>query len=128
MTLKVNVRKSNYLDSLDFPFFRVSKQNSLMRCDIIEEENESKILLDMPGYKKENVKIVIEDCYLTIYAERELNYNCNCVHNERYFGKTSRSFYVGDINKNDIKASLNEGVLEIKIPVSENKETSVEIE
>ena len=125
--MKINVRKNNYFDSLDFPFFRVSKQSSLMRCDIIEEENETRILLDMPGYQKENIKIVIEDCYLTIYAERELNYNCNCVHNERYFGKSSRSFYVGDTKKEAVKASYSDGILEIRVPTGEKTETSVEI-
>jgi len=116
--MKITQKKNLFSDEFfDFPFFRLNKQNSIMKSDIIEKEDGFKIIIDMPGYKKEDIKIVTENNYLTVYAERKNEENENYyLHNERYYGKSSRSFYVGEIEKDFVNASYKNGVLELFIP------------
>ena len=79
----------------------------------------------MPGYDKENIKIDVEDGYLTIHAnvnteneEKEGKF----VRKERYMGSCSRSFYVGtEVESEDIKASFKNGILQIEVPKKDDK-------
>ena len=110
-------------DIFDEDFFNVPKtRNELMKTDIKEHKNSYEILTDIPGYEKENIKISVENGYLTISAknnvERENSENSGkIVRKERYYGECQRSFYVGDeIKEEDIKASYNNGTLKISIP------------
>ncbi len=127
--MKITQKKNLFSDeNFDFPFFRLNKQNSIMRSDILEKEDGFKIIVDLPGYKKEDIKIVTENNYLTVYSERmneedESYY----LHNERYYGKSSRSFFVGEIKKELITASFKNGVLELFIP-KESKEEAKTLE
>ena len=78
--------------------------------------------MDLPGYDKEDVKAQLKDGYLTITAQKNTNNEQkdeqgNYIRRERYCGKCSRSFYVGDsIKEEDIKASFNNGILELTFP------------
>ena len=78
--------------------------------------------MDLPGYDKEDVKAQLKDGYLTITAQKNTNNEekdeqGNYIRRERYCGKCSRSFYVGDsIKEEDIKASFNNGILELTFP------------
>lgn len=107
------------------PFFRTN-ENKMMKTDIKEHENNYTIDVDLPGYDKENIKVAIEDGYLTVHATMD-NSNEDIekgkfVRRERYFGECSRSFYVGDnIEVEDIKASFKNGTLTLEIPKKEEK-------
>ena len=75
---------------------------------------------------KENIKIEVEDGYLTIHAttdsHKEENEEGKFVRRERYLGECSRSFYIGDdIKDEDIKASFKNGTLQLEIPKKEEK-------
>ena len=107
------------------PFF-TGEQNRLMRTDIKEQNNKYLIDIDLPGYEKENIKIEIEDAYLTVHAttdsHKEEKEDGNFVRKERYIGECSRSFYVGEnIKQSDVKASFKNGTLELEIPKQEEQ-------
>ena len=104
-------------------------ENKIMKTDIKELKNHYSIMVDLPGYNKDDIKISIEDGYLTISAtmnkEDEEKEHGKFVRRERYFGECSRSFYVGDdIEVEDIKASFKNGTLNLEIPKKEQKQVS----
>ncbi len=107
------------------PFF-TNEESKIMKTDIKEKKDKYIIDIDLPGYEKENIKMSIEDGYLTVNAstntEKEDKEEGKFVRKERYVGSCSRSFYVGDAVENeDIKASFKNGTLKIEIPKKENK-------
>ena len=74
--------------------------NNIMRTDIKESEDGFELDIDLPGYKKEDVKAELKDGYLTISAQTrsdndEKEENGKYIRRERYYGTCSRSFYVG---------------------------------
>ena len=91
-----------------------------MKVDIYEKENSYHIISDIPGVKKEDIKIDFSDGYLTIVAEKkqenEENDNKKFIRKERFYGKTSRKFYVGNVSEEEIKAEFKDGVLTIDVP------------
>lgn len=104
------------------PFFTNSNTTKVMRTDIQEKDNNYVIEMDLPGYDKEDVKAQLKDGYLTISAEKntskdEKDEKGNYIRRERYSGKCSRSFYVGEnVKEEDIKASFKNGILELTFP------------
>ncbi|MBR0229969.1 MAG: Hsp20/alpha crystallin family protein [Erysipelotrichaceae bacterium] len=96
-----------------------------MPVDISETDKEYVFDVELPGYKKEDVKITVDDGYLTIEAskneERENSENKNYITRERYSGKASRSWYVGNIDKELIKASFADGILKVNVPKEQLK-------
>lgn len=105
-------------------FFRddfFKEKNNLMKTDIKETEDSYILDIDLPGYKKEDIKVDITDGYLTINAktsnEKEEKDKGKFVRRERFMGEASRSFYVGeDIKEEEIKASFKNGILNLEIP------------
>ena len=113
------------------PFF-TNEESKIMKTDIKEKKDKYIIDIDLPGYEKENIKMSIEDGYLTVNAstntEKEDKEEAKFVRKERYMGSCSRSFYVGDAVENeDIKASFKNGTLKIEIPKKENKKELPEV-
>lgn len=106
-------------DMFSDPFFDV-KENRLMKTDIKELDNEYEIEVDLPGYDKDDIKLEIDNGYLTVTArknEEEEDKKKKYIHKERFFGECSRSFYVGDeISENDVKAKFKNGTLKLTIP------------
>lgn len=102
--------------------------NSIMKTDVKETEKDYILDVDLPGFKKEDVNLNLENGYLTISAKREHkvdneNRKENFVRRERSFGQFSRSFYVGDVEQDEIEAHLENGILTIKLPKEEEKKT-----
>ena len=100
-------------------FFK--KEDKMMKTDIRETDNGYIIDVDLPGYKKENIKIDVTDGYLTISAKMTQknteDNNGKYVRRERFFGECSRSFYVGEaVEDLDIKAKFQNGILSLEIP------------
>ena len=102
------------------PFFTGS-ENKVMKTDIKEKKDKYVIDMDLPGYEKNDIKIDIQDGYLTVHAnvnkaETEKDEG-KYVRKERYVGECSRSFYVGDnVKEEDIKASFKNGTLKLTLP------------
>ena len=107
------------------PFF-TEHESKIMKTDIKEKTDKYLIGIELPGYQKENIKINIEDGYLTVHAEinsdNEEKEEGKFVRRERYVGSCSRSFYVGnEVKSEDIKASFKNGILKIEVPKKEYK-------
>ena len=93
---------------------------TLMRTDIKDSEDGIEIIIDLPGFKKENVTAELKEGALTITAHTETETEDDkgtYVRKERCTGRCSRSFYVGeDIEEADIKAKFENGTLQISVP------------
>lgn len=95
---------------------------TLMRTDIKETESGFEMTIDLPGFKKEDVQAELKDGYLHIEAQtksetEDKDANGTYVRKERFSGKCSRTFYVGDdIEEGDIKAKFDNGTLQIDVP------------
>lgn len=105
------------------PFF-TNHETKIMRTDIKENKHNYDIVIDLPGYEKEDIKVDIENGYLNVSAtmnsHKEEKEDGKFVRRERYFGECSRSFYVGDeITEEDIHASFKNGTLKLEIPKKE---------
>lgn len=104
---------------------------SLMKADIKETSTGYELAIDLPGTKKEDVDVELKDGYLTINASKESENEEKAddgtyIRKERFSGKSSRAFYVGeDIIEDDIKAKFDNGVLKIDVP---KKEAQAKIE
>jgi HSP20 family molecular chaperone IbpA len=100
-----------------------------MRTDVHEKDGRYLLDVDMPGFKKEDVKVSLNDGTLTISAEHhdtneEKDAKGNVLRQERYSGSCKRSFYVGDsIKQSDIHASYRNGTLSLDIPSAAKKES-----
>ena len=103
------------------------RRNMVMKTDVKENENGYELAIDLPGYKKEDVKAELKDGYLTITASTSTNNdekdeNGKYIRRERYMGSCSRSFYVGEhLDQEDIKAKFEDGVLKVDVPKKEAK-------
>ena len=95
---------------------------TLMRTDIKETDGGYELVIDMPGFKKDDVQAELKDGYLTITAQtktesEDKDEKGTYVRKERFSGKCSRTFYVGDdIEEDDIKAKFEDGTLKIDVP------------
>ena len=101
------------------------KAKNLMKTDVKENEHDFEIFVDLPGFKKEDLKLDLTDGYITISANKTLEEEDKkkYIRKERLYGSVSRSFYVGDsVKKEDIKAKFDNGVLTLSIPKDEPKE------
>ena len=117
-----------YLDDF-FDDFVPSKND--MKCDIYEKEGKHHIEIDVTGFKKEDIKIEAKNGYLTITAEKNNNEeekDKNYIRQERIYSKVQRSFYLGNIDENDIEAKYEDGTLKISIPKKEQIENKKYIE
>ncbi len=132
MLLMPSVFRNNlfddFFDDFDRPVKRVQgPQTQLMRTDVKETENSYELDVELPGVKKEDVKAQLEDGYLTISAETKFDNNeekeGKFIRRERYYGSSSRSFYVGEeLKEEDIKAKFVDGILKISVPKKQPEE------
>lgn len=110
-----------------FPgFYRRGEGHKYMRTDIKENEKDYEMEIELPGMDKSDITIDLEDGYLSISAgksEKQSSDKGNYIRRERSFS-CSRSYYVGDVNKEDIKAKYENGILTIVIPKEEPKKSS----
>ena len=123
-------------DIFDGDFFRPASgsnrysnaNTAVMKTDVRENQDSFDIDIDLPGYKKDDVKAELKDGYMTITAEKndsneEKDKKGNYIRRERFYGTCSRSFYVGDdVTEEDIKAKFEDGILKINVPKREKKE------
>lgn len=100
---------------------------NVMKTDVRETETGYDMFVDLPGFKKEDVKLDLQNGYLTITASRnedrdEKDDQGHYIRQERYTGSCARSFYVGDqIKPEDVKASFKDGILELSLPKAQPK-------
>lgn len=124
-----------YLDSIFNDFMDEKNSLDIMKCDIYEKDGAYHIEADIPGFKKEEISVDCEDGYVTISAEKnseeeERDDERKYLKRERFYGKTSRKFYVGDIDSDKIKAEFKDGMLKVVVPKEEKipSKKTIEIE
>ena len=121
----------SFMDDFGFPSVdRIScSQNTsnLMRTDIKETDDSFELDVELPGYKKEDVKVQLKEGYLTVSASRqsekeEKDDKGKFLRRERYSGSMSRSFFVGEeTREEDIKARFEDGILKLAFPKEQPK-------
>ena len=95
-----------------------------MKTDVREKDDHYEVDIDLPGFKKEDIELTLENGYLTVSANKvvEKNIEGKSVIKERYEGGMSRSFCVGDaVTEADITAKLENGVLSLTVPKKDQK-------
>ena len=98
------------------------KASRMMKTDIREKDDNYEVVIDLPGFKKEEIEVELNDGYITISASKGLDKDANdkkgrLIRQERYAGAMQRSFYVGEnIEKEDVEATYRHGVLTLTIP------------
>ena len=131
-------------DWMDFSFpsfdraFYESNTRNMMKTDVKETDQGYELDIELPGYKKEDVRAQLKDGYLTVQAAKNMNNDEKneqgaYIRRERYAGTMSRSFYVGDnVTEEDIHAKFEDGILKLSVPkkgakkVEENKYITIQ--
>ena len=97
-----------------------------MKTDIMEKDKEYEMQVELPGFDKKDIKMHLENGYLTVEAQKsesseQKDEKDNIIRSERKFGSCSRSFYVGEVQEEDIRARLEQGILTIEVPKETQK-------
>lgn len=107
--------------SMDRALYGKHAQN-MMKTDVKETDEGYEVDIDLPGFKKDEIQLELNNGYLTISTQKALekdekNKKGRMLRQERYAGMMQRSFYVGEhITEEDVKASYESGVLHLMIP------------
>ena len=119
------------------PLYGKHAQN-MMKTDVRETDNSYELDIDLPGFKKDEIKVELDNGYLSISAAKGLdqdeeNKNGKYIRRERYAGAMNRTFYVGDnLTQQDIQAKFEDGILKISVPkkdvqqIEQNKYIAIE--
>lgn len=100
---------------------------NLMKTDIRELDNSYELVVDLPGFKKDEIEVQLENGYLTISAAKgldkdETDKKGKYLRQERFAGSMSRSFFVGEnVTEEDIHGKFENGILKLDIPKVEEK-------
>ena len=103
------------------------RAQNLLKTDIKEKPEGYELIVDVPGFKKDEVKVALKDGYLTVSAAKGLDEDDedkkgHYIRRERYAGSMSRTFYVGEsVTENDIHAKYENGILTLDVPKEEAK-------
>ena len=126
----------------DFPFFddrdekRAERKlygrrgKNLMKTDVKETDQGYELEMDLPGFAKDEIRVSLENGYMTISAAKGLDQDekekdsGRYIRRERYAGACQRSFYIGEvITEEDIKGEFKHGILKLFVPKKEAKPT-----
>ncbi len=118
----------------DAPFVNVEKKlyghhaKNVMKTDIKETDEGYELEIDLPGFTKDEVKVSLDNGYMTVSAAKGLDKDeqekksGKYIRRERYAGACERSFYVGDeITEEDVKGEFKHGILKLFVPKKEAK-------
>ena len=102
------------------------RAQNLLKTDIKEKPEGYELIVDVPGFKKDEVKVALKDGYLTVSAAKGLDEDDedkkgHYIRRERYAGACQRSYYVGEVKESDISAKYDNGVLKLTVPKCEDK-------
>lgn len=110
---------------------RRSLQQDTFKIDVQESEKEYVIEAELPGVKKDEVNIELNEGRLEIAVNREevvSDEKKNYIHRERRYCSMSRGVYLADADKEGVKAKLDNGVLRISVPKQEKADRLISID
>ena len=124
----------DFMDDFSFPTLPdVDKElygkhaKNLMKTDVKETEDGYQVAVDLPGFKKDEIKMELKEGVLTVSAAKGLDKDeekkdGTYIRKERYAGSMSRSFYVGKhVTEEDIHPKYENGILSFSVPKEEAK-------
>ena len=130
----------DFFDFDDFPFFNDREDRkmerklygrrakNLMKTDIRETDHSYELEMDLPGFKKDEIRVSLENGYLTVSAAKGLDQDeqekktGKYIRRERYAGACERSFYIGEeVTQEEIKGEFKHGILKLTIPKKDAK-------
>ena len=121
-------RSSRSLFDHVFPEWNNDREQSFkpFHVDVRELDSCYVVEADLPGMRREDIEVQFENSYLTIWAHRtgnkaEEEQKGNFLHQERFYGQMSRSFYFDHINRDGIAAGFTDGVLKVTLPKDLNR-------
>ena len=124
----LNFEWPDFRDSHDVERKLYGKNSArMMKTDVKEKDKEYEINIDLPGFKKDEITLNLENGYLSVSASKgldkdETSKDGRFIRKERYAGAMQRSFYVGEnIEESDVKAKYEDGVLKLCVPKVEAK-------
>ena len=101
---------------------------NLMKTDVQETDDSYVVDIDLPGFKKDEIQMQLENGYLTVSASKGLDKeekdkkNDRYIRRERFAGNVSRCFYVGEnIKESDIHPKFENGILTFALPKADKK-------
>ncbi len=101
------------------------RARNLMKTDVHETEDGYEMNVELPGFRKEDIHVDLNEGYLTLRAEKNLEKEekkeKKVIRSERYIGSMSRSFYVGDVSPESIRCKYEDGVLTLEFPKADQK-------
>ncbi|MGI6734194.1 MAG: Hsp20/alpha crystallin family protein [Anaerovoracaceae bacterium] len=132
----MNTRFPDFYDMLD-DFFgdswppRKALSPDTFKIDVQDNDNEYVIEAELPGVKKEEITVEINDGRLTIFVKKEEAVDeerKNYIHRERRYSSMSRGIYLVDAQSEGIKARLDNGILSITVPKQDRSQNKSRIE
>ena len=139
MLLPSNFGENLFDDGMDFPkmeFPDIDRKlygkhaSNMMKTDVHEHDNAYEMDIDLPGFKKEEIDLSLENGYLIVSAAKGIDKESKdnkgkLIRQERYSGSMQRSFYIGDnVTEDEIKAKFENGVLRLNIPKKDAKKVA----
>lgn len=124
----MNSKNNEGLDSLFSNFFDndlISSMNNKFSVDIVEKDKAYEVNAELPGVKKEDIKLDFKNNYLVIGAKREdedNEKNGSYIRKECNYGEFSRTFYFDDVQQDKISAKYEDGILKVTLPKEVKKE------
>lgn len=123
----------NWMDDFDFTkgFRDIDRKlygrraDREMLTDVRDHEDHYEVEIDLPGFKKDQITLELNDGYLTVTASKGLDKDekkedGTYIRQERYAGMMSRTFYVGEeVTEKDVTAKFEDGVLKLNVPKKE---------
>ncbi|MBB1068789.1 Hsp20/alpha crystallin family protein [Limosilactobacillus sp. RRLNB_1_1] len=127
--------RNNFFDNLmnmrnwmndDF-FSNLTPVADHMKTDVTEDDKGYTVKIDMPGFDKKDIHISYANNILTVTGRRDTfdddaDKEGNVLHSERRYGQMSRQYRLPDVNRKDVKAQYNDGVLTISLPKLNEKD------
>lgn len=124
----MNLKNNEGLDSLFSNFFDndlMSSMNNKFSVDVVEKDKAYEVNAELPGVKKEDIKLDFKNNYLVIGAKREDEDNekdASYIRKECSYGEFSRTFYFDDVQQDKISAKYEDGILKVILPKEVKKE------
>lgn len=118
-----------FQSDLDSDFFdRFFKESNYPQVDVKEANGQYEVVVDVPGFSKEDIQVDFKDGYLSISGKKEESSETSedeghYIRKERSFGSFKRSFYVGEVDEQAIKGNFKDGVLQLTVPKPEEKDS-----
>jgi HSP20 family molecular chaperone IbpA len=124
------VKRNDFFDLDELFDFPVARTTSLLRTDVLEEDDKYVLDIEVPGFNKENIAISFEEGYLNIEAKQETTEESNdkYLRRERTTENANRKYYFGEVDYDAIKASFKDGLLNVEVPKKKPLVKTISIE